>query len=350
MTVNEEHEQHTDFWSPDRLKNLRRKRHFAFLSTERKICVILLVIFTLIWCFYMGLSAAFAFAPKWEGDYLTADNVSAPDEDVFLPDLNHDGVQTILLVGSDKRPNDIGRTDTIIMAFIDGASKNIRLLSIPRDTYVSIPGGGKTKINHSYAYGGIPLVKSTIESNFGVAVDNYIEVDFKGFSALVDAIDGVQINVPAVMKNPVENIDLQPGVQLLDGDKALQFVRFREPLLADIGRIDRQQQFIKALADKIFSPAMIFKIPQIAAAVSANVSSDLSPKEILSLVNLVNKTDASVLELITLPGDGQYINKVSYWVMAESEKEQVIRYMMGQDSSDIPAEGGNGGETEQSAL
>lgn len=320
-----------DFWRHDRALKLKPAGAFSQLSIERKICIAVICFFSIIWCFYMGLVIANALAPEWEGSYLTADDVSPFDGDMLIPDLNHDGVQVVLIVGCDKRPDDIGRTDTIIIGFIDIETKQLRALSIPRDTYVTIPGGSKTKINHAYSYGGIPLVKSTIESNFGIEVDNYVEVDFNGFVGLVDAVDGVELDVPLRMYNALESIDLQPGLQTLDGSKALQFVRYREQVYADIGRIQRQQQFLTALAHNILSPSTIIKIPQLVNVAMEYVKTDLTAKDMLALASLASKTDLSTLEMATVPGDGEYINRVSYWVMDETEKEKLIRKMMGEE-------------------
>lgn len=334
-----------EFWRPDR-KRFQRSTPFAKLSPERKICLVMLCCFTLLWCFYLGIAIAGASAPPWEGYRITGDDFLPFDEDILLADVDHDGMQITLVVGCDKRPDDIGRTDTIILAFVDTETGEAKVLSIPRDTYVTIPGGGKTKINHAYAFGGITLTKATIESAFGIKVDNYVEMDFNGFIELVDALGGVDIDVPERMYNSLENINLQAGPQRLNGAKALQFVRFREPIQADIGRIQRQQQFLSALMDEVATPSVILKIPKLVEVGLKNVETDLSAKEIMALANLVLKTDLSALELITLPGEGKYINRVSYWVMEEKETEALVRYLMGEEKSADSAGSEEPGEPE----
>ncbi|MEG1500785.1 MAG: LCP family protein, partial [Clostridiales bacterium] len=160
-----------------------RGRVFRRLSAEKKFCVAMLCIFVLAWAFYLGLSLAAAMMPPWEGYYITG------NKDLSLPTIEDDDMKVILAVGCDKRPNDVGRTDTILLAFVDPKQGDVKVLSIPRDTYVTIPGSGKkTKINHAYAYGGIPLTEETIESAFGIKVDNFMEINFQGFTQVIDAL------------------------------------------------------------------------------------------------------------------------------------------------------------------
>ncbi len=323
-----------EFWQP-KGRCFKRESRFHRLSTERRICLVLLCLFTLIWCFYLGVAIAGASAPAWEGYQVTGEDFMPFNPQDLIENLDHDGVQIILMVGCDKRPDDIGRTDTIMLAFIQPQTGEAKVLSIPRDTYVTIPGGGKTKINHAYSFGGMPLTTATIESVFGIKVDNYVEVDFNGFAALVDALGGVTLDIPQKMVNPLEGINLAAGDnQRLDGARALQFVRFREPLQADIGRINRQQQFIKAVINEVTTPGVILKIPKLVDVAMNNIKTDLNTKELLSLANLVLRADISSLELMVTPGDGKYINKVSYWVMDEDQKENLIRYLMGEDFPD----------------
>ncbi|NLO06815.1 MAG: LCP family protein [candidate division WS1 bacterium] len=168
---------------------------------------------------------------------------------------------TILLVGADERPEfgDRGRSDTMILLFVDGRTKKAAMLSIPRDLRVRIPRRGTDKINASFALGGIELVKETIESEFDVRVDATAKVDFRGFVEVVDELGGVMIDVPDVEgrgrgMNYEDRADklfihLKPGLQRLDGEAAIGFVRYRKGD-SDFKRSERQQQFLKAMVEQ----------------------------------------------------------------------------------------------------
>jgi LCP family protein required for cell wall assembly len=139
-----------------------------------------------------------------------------------------DSKQVILVLGGDYRKGEVGRTDTILLVFLDTKEKTVHILNIPRDTYVNIAGKGiKTKINHAFAYGGVDMAKETVENFLNIEIDHYVDTDFDGFVSLIDALGGVQVDVEKRMYYPAENIDLQKGLQTLDGEQALAYVRYR---------------------------------------------------------------------------------------------------------------------------
>ena len=157
--------------------------------------------------------------------------------------------KNIVVLGVDERPSeeDTGRSDTLFVVMLDSDNNNVSLLSVPRDTRVKIPGYGWDKINHAFAFGGHKLTQQTTEELLGIRINNYVMIDFKGFKGLVDAIGGVDIEVEKPMSYYDEwdgfTIDLAPGMQHMDGDKAIQYVRYRDEE-GDIGRIRRQQKFL----------------------------------------------------------------------------------------------------------
>ena len=132
------------------------------------------------------------------------------------------------------------------------------LMSIPRDSYVDIPGYGKNKINAAFSFGDAPLLVKTIEQNTGIHIDNYMEIGFGGFASVVDTVGGVNICVKNDMDDPKAHINLKKGCQDMDGATALGYVRARysDPE-GDIGRAKRQRQFLGALMGKVSSPANI---------------------------------------------------------------------------------------------
>jgi LCP family protein required for cell wall assembly len=178
-----------------------------------------------------------------------------------------------LLVGSDSRQGltveqqealatggDIGssRTDTILLVHIPGLRSSTRatVVSIPRDSYVQIPGHGKDKINAAFATGGAPLLTQTVEQATGLRLDHYAEIGFGGFAGLVDALGGVTLCLPKPISDPLAGIDLPAGCQKLDGRNALGYVRTRDTPRADLDRMANQRQFMSALLQRTASPAV----------------------------------------------------------------------------------------------
>ncbi|WP_442638297.1 LCP family glycopolymer transferase [Rhodococcus zopfii] len=170
-----------------------------------------------------------------------------------------------LLVGSDSRTGltaeqeqelatggEVGpeRTDTIILVHVPNGGGATTMVSLPRDSYVSIPGYGQDKLNASFAVGGPALLTQTVEGATGVHVDHYVEIGFGGFASIVDALGGVDICVPYPIEDPLAGINLQAGCQELTGPEALGFVRTRATPLADLDRMNNQRLFMSALLGK----------------------------------------------------------------------------------------------------
>lgn len=178
-----------------------------------------------------------------------------------------------LLVGSDSRHGltaeqqrdlatggDIGsgRTDTILLVHMPGlgASAPTTLVSIPRDSYVPIPGHGWDKINAAFAMGGAPLLAQTVEQATGLRMDHYTEIGFNGFAVLVDALGGVTACPAEPINDPLAGIDLPAGCQQLDGRNALGYVRTRDTPRADLDRMINQRKFMSALLHRAAGPAV----------------------------------------------------------------------------------------------
>lgn len=177
-----------------------------------------------------------------------------------------------LLVGSDSREgltaqqqqqlstgSDAGkRTDSIMLVHVSGSGGKSAIISIPRDSYVPIPGNGSNKINASFSFGGAKLLTETVEQATGVHVDGYVEIGFGGFASIVDSLGGVDLCVATDMKDPLAGIDLKAGCQTLNGPNALGYVRSRhEDPLGDIGRGNRQRQFLGAVMKKAVTPSTV---------------------------------------------------------------------------------------------
>lgn len=181
-----------------------------------------------------------------------------------------------VLAGSDSREglsaeeqqrlgtgDDAGRrTDTIMLLYVPPMGR-AALISVPRDSYVPIPGHGKNKINAAYAIGGPELLVAAVEQNTGLRVDGFAEIGFGGFSNVVDAVGGIEMCPEKAIKDPPSNLDIQAGCQVMDGPTALGYVRMRkQDPRGDLGRAERQREMIGALAKKSLSPMTVVLPPR----------------------------------------------------------------------------------------
>jgi LCP family protein required for cell wall assembly len=180
---------------------------------------------------------------------------------------------TWLLVGSDSRADltadqqaelttggDVGngRTDTVLLVHVPapGSSSPTTMVSIPRDSYLPIPGYGTDKINAAFAVGGAALLAQTVEQATGLRVDHYAEIGFAGFAGIVDALGGITMCPAEPVTDPLAGIDLPAGCQRLDGRNALGYVRSRATSRADLDRMSNQREFISALFHRATSASV----------------------------------------------------------------------------------------------
>ena len=227
---------------------------------------------------------------------------------------------TIMIMGVDERDDDVGRSDTLMIASIDPKTKQASLLSVPRDTRVKIKGHGFDKINAAYAYGKQKLSQDTVENLLGVNIDHYVIINTKSFKKVIDAIGGIDIDVPKRMhyEDPWEDdggliIDFQPGMQHMDGAKAVTYVRYRDEE-GDLGRIRRQQDFMRACMEKVLSPAIIPKLPAVIKEVMESIETDLTFRQLLEFAGTLRESKSNGLKTDMVPGKPLYIDGVSYWI------------------------------------
>lgn len=235
---------------------------------------------------------------------------------------------TIMIMGVDERADDVGRSDTLMVATIDPKKDQAALMSIPRDTRVKIKGHGWDKINAAYAYGsakggtegGEKLAQRTVEDFLGVNMDHYVVINIQAFQKIIDAIGGIDIDVEKRMyyEDPWDDdggliIDLKPGMQHMDGKTAVTYVRYRDEE-GDIGRIKRQQKFMKACMDKVTSPTIIPKLPSVIKEVMSSVKTDLSFRQMLEFAGTLKEAQKNGLKTEMVPGKPLYIDGVSYWI------------------------------------
>ncbi|MCE5223313.1 LCP family protein [bacterium] len=252
----------------------------------------------------------------------------------------------VLLVGCDTRENDFmgTRSDTMILLNVDTKNKILRTMSIPRDTWLEIPGHDtfdkiNSTINEDYfSDGGIGLTLRTVEQLIDMDTKLYIKVDFNAFKKIVDAIGGIDYEVEKdmVYVDPTDgtNINLKAGWQLLDGDKALQYVRFRNDAQGDFardsngeihGRVSRQTKFMLAVAKKLTKIRNIFTINQLIQIGVKYSETNMDTSELLKFALLFRDIDMSQnLKLLAFPGYTDNINGISVVLPYEEELTKII--------------------------
>jgi LCP family protein required for cell wall assembly len=216
------------------------------------------------------------------------------------------GDTNILMLGSDARGNENSRSDTIMIIHYNETKGTYKLTSIMRDSYVRIPGYGKHKINAAFAYGGPELMRQTIKENFNIDLQYYAIVDFQGFVQLIDEAfpNGVEINVEKEMSAYID-VTLEPGLQRLNGEHLLGYVRFRHDAIGDFGRVKRQQQVVQAIGDQISTLQTIPKLPKLIGVISPFINTNMNTSDILFMVkNYLTKKGP--IETLRIPVDNSF--------------------------------------------
>ncbi|BFM41095.1 LCP family protein [Synechocystis sp. LKSZ1] len=233
-----------------------------------------------------------------------------------------------------------GRSDTILLLRFDPQQSSLKVLSIPRDTRVSIPRVGYSKINNANIYGGAELAAQVISQNLQeVPIDRYVRVTTNAFRELVDLVGGVEVYVPTPMVyqdvTQKLTINLEAGEQVLNGDQAEQFARFRKDGKGDIGRVQRQEVLLKALQQRFTSPLVIPRIPQAIQVLQQSVDTNLTPEEVLALVNFAYQLKREQVQMVMLPGrfsQPTEFDGLSYWLFSESGRDRVMEQYFGLSS------------------
>nr|WP_242035848.1 MULTISPECIES: LCP family protein [unclassified Leptolyngbya] len=236
-----------------------------------------------------------------------------------------------------------GLSDTMLLIRFNPEGQRLVVLSIPRDTRTYVEGVGTTKLNEANAYGGAALSATAVQDLLGdVPIDRYVRINVQGVEKLIDALGGVNLYVPHDMKYTDESqhlyINLKQGEQHLNGNKALQFLRFRYDQYGDIGRVQRQQQFMRALVEQALTPTTLTRIPQILSVIQDNVDTNLNVEELVALMGFASQMERSSVQMLMLPGDfsgnGEY--EVSYWLPNENRiSEMVAQYFYDPMSSEM---------------
>ncbi|WP_078431772.1 LCP family protein [Metabacillus halosaccharovorans] len=238
---------------------------------------------------------------------------------------------SILLMGLEDYSSggENGRTDTLIVATVNPTLQTIKMVSIPRDTYVTIPDEDKeTKINHAYVYGGKEATIETVEELLDIPIDYYALVSFQAFKSVVDELGGVTVNVPFDFYEKSDEdgsrIYFKQGESELDGEEALAYARMRKrDPRGDFGRNDRQKEIISAIIDKAISPSNLFKIDELAAHIGKNVETNFRISEAIALQRKYPNINSKSIENLTIEGSDDYISGIYYFMPDEEQLETV---------------------------
>ncbi|MDH2424002.1 LCP family protein [Sphaerisporangium sp. TRM90804] len=229
------------------------------------------------------------------------------------------GAMNILLVGVDKRDDltrqqqnrlhlgrEVGqRSDTIMVIRLSEDHSKVTVVSLPRDSWVDIPGKGAHKINSAYALGGAPLAVRTVAAATGMTIHHYVEVNVLGFINVVDALGGVSVCTPVAINDVKTRFQLAPGTYELDGVKALFYARTRATARSDLDRIDRQQQVISALLQRALSGGTLANPAKLADLVGSTLKTltvdEALAKDLLGLANQLKDVSTDDVTFATVP-------------------------------------------------
>lgn len=243
----------------------------------------------------------------------------------------------VLLIGVDSlnnRRSDNTRSDVMMLLDVDGEKKRVSLVSIPRDSRVDVPGHGKTKINHAYAYGKAELALETVNKTFGLNVPYYIVVDYEFVKEVVDIVGGIEVNVPMDMDyedptaDPPLSIHLKQGLQTLNGDEAMQFLRFRKGYKnADLDRVKAQQAFMGAFIGKLKSSKGVLHGPQLLVSYMDNTTSNTPLSKVLRMGLTTLSVGRENFESSTIPGTPTMIDHISYYKVDHDATDALFKKM-----------------------
>lgn len=302
--------------------------------------VLLFVLFTIVLLTSLAGAAVYAFVSKIQptvhnevpaAQHTVVDKANTPADKLNQP-------ISILLIGLDDGDPDIPdsprRSDTMLVASINPENKTVNLLSIPRDSRVMIPGhSGYEKINNAYFYGGTDLAVRTVTDFLHIPIQYYIAIEWQSFIKVVDILGGVNLTVEHNMNydDPYENlsIHLSKGYQHLDGEKAGEYVRYRHDELGDIGRVERQQNFLKALNSQMLQSGTILKLPALMTTISKYVHTDMSLLTLAKVANVMRDMKSDSLHTEMVPGDFATIDGISYWEPNMDKTQALMKDMFG---------------------
>lgn len=304
-------------------KKVKRNKFGKFL-----LCLLTILIF-------FGVGAGTYF--YWSSKILTDENIESikpsGKEPVNILVLGVDGITDNI----DK--NEPKRTDSMMLMNYNPVNKNINIISIPRDTLISI-NGNKHKINEAHAFGGVGYSIDAVEKLLDLNINYYAKVDYAGFRQIIDSIGGIDMQIENNMDYDDEGQDLhihfkKGDVVHLDGQKAEEFFRWRKNNdgsglpEGDLGRIKNQHIFVEKVIEKFKSPAAIIKIPSLVSTAKRHTETNMSINEMFKYGILFAKNNKNNIKMTTLKGTPEYINNVSYFIYDERLNKELLASLYG---------------------
>ncbi len=317
------------------------------IPSARRLVLFSLVTFTLALAALVGAFAYLQTLPEQGGQGLFFGPgglyetfTRAPGERAFQGRAR----MNILCLGLDYNYDERGihytkgaRSDTIFVISVDSQGRTLNVLSIPRDTQVLISEEiGYDKVNAAYSYGGIEQAKATVSNFLGIPIDHFVIVRVSGARKLVDAIGGLHVEVEKDMDYDDNwgnlHIHLEKGPQVLNGEQAVGYARFRMDEEGDRGRIRRQQQIMEALVRRLKDPMVVLRLQALVKAVKENVETDFSVLDMLDLTYLYKDFDRTRMKTGAIVGDDADINGVSYIIPYAPENNRIVMELLKEPS------------------
>jgi LCP family protein required for cell wall assembly len=307
------------------VKKIKKKKK---KSVFKRILFLFFILFLLV-----GGYAGYVFYQTYQAannsyDDLGRDKSKLRDEAVSI---SNDPV-SILLMGVENYSSggSGGRADTLMVATFNPKDQTMKLLSLPRDTRVEIPGKEtKRKINSAYSTGGKELTIETVEGFLEIPIDYYATVNFEGFKNIIDIVGGITVDVPFDFTQnsddpKAEKLEFTEGPMKMDGRYALAYARMRlQDPNNDIGRNERQQQVVKEVISEIVSAGTLLKVDKLTNEVGKNVETNMRMSELLGFYKKYNNFNTKKIDTVKLEGVGEYIGNAAYWIPDDTSLEEV---------------------------
>ena len=312
-----------------RSQRARRRRMALLKGIFRLICTIFLLAAVGIGGYYVvgwGVQAYRDVRDMYEA-YLIRQEANRGEVDVRF-----DGYTNVLVLGLDDAVNmdnaEEKRADAILLISMENTTGKVRILNIPRDTWVKMAQDkGETRLANVYAVGGAPLMVRTINQMFDISIHQYVVIDLATFGQIVDAVGGIDLYIERNMDydDPEAglSIHMKQGYRHLDGVGAEHYLRYRSDDLGDLGRTQRQQKFVKAFYAKLLRVDTLPKVPAIADILKQNVTTSAELFDSVHIGNVIRKLNIEPPRTIMLPGDFSRDDD-TVWIMDRAATDEII--------------------------
>ena len=310
--------------SPTKYRKERRRK-----STFRRFMKTTLLVFTLFILLGSGTIAYMAMQLNQATSSAQLDLERGDRSEIREEPVNpgKDSV-SILFLGLDDHTGELtGRSDAIMLATFNAEERSVKMLSIPRDSRVEIPGRGMDKINHAHAYGGIDMAVDTVENLLDIPVDYFTTLNFIAFMEVVDTLGGVEVDVPFAFTemdsedNPGA-IRIEEGIQTLDGEEALAYARMRKSdPQGDIGRGDRQKDLLESMIREAASFSTITRFGSLMDSLETHMKTNLGFGNIVSMHNYA--TSMGDIEQLTIDGQNSMVNGIFFYELNQESLQNV---------------------------